>query len=79
MPERALVRQPGPRQGGDRGMAARVQRGTAEEIAGWADALDLRQATGRKIGYINPRTLKQSATEKRGDVGPRPRPRRVRV
>ncbi|WP_296827387.1 hypothetical protein, partial [Thiobacillus sp.] len=39
-----------------------------EEIAGWADALGLRQATGRQIGYINPRTLKPSATEKRGDV-----------
>jgi len=27
--------------------------------------------TGLQIGYINPRTLKPSATEKRGDVAPR--------
>lgn len=52
----------------DRGVAPGIQRGAAEEIARRADAICIRQATGRQIGYINPRTLKPSATEKRGDV-----------
>jgi hypothetical protein len=50
-------------------VAARIQRGATEEISGWPDAFGLRQAVGRQIGYINPQTLKTSATEKRGDVG----------
>ena len=69
MPERTLVHEPDPCAGRDRVVATRVQRGETEEIIGRTDARGIRQTTGRKIGYIDPRTLKPGATQNRGDVG----------
>lgn len=53
-PQRALVHQPVARQGRDRGVAARIQRGKTQEVAGRADARSVCQATGRQSSYINP-------------------------
>ena len=53
MSERALDYQPVTRQGGDRGVETGIQRGEAQEIAGWHDACSLCQTTGDQSSYIN--------------------------
>jgi transposase InsO family protein len=63
---------PAARQGGDRGMATRVQRGKAEEGTGRIDAIHLCQTADswprNQLHY--PRTLKPDATETGGTSAP---------
>lgn len=64
MPERALVRELGACPGRHRNLATGIQRGAAEEGAGWSHTSRLRKTTGNEISYSDHRTLNGTATQK---------------